>query len=314
MIFYCRFLSARGNQLGYLFWNFCNIIPHPGISTPSVRAPLKIHHDHITSCGMVSGGENIRIAVIGAVWSMLSDPSPSGSGGDSRWHRNVTSLNMRAPGGMCIDIAWHPRSRRITQALAAGRLALIAAKVTGIEPNAGGAWFAIGVAGRAKLLDCTSELSWIARGSSKTPCHHLIPSWAVCSIRAWPESIPCISASRSTQIAQSLIATGSGHAGCLPSARSRVPLSGRSSRFPAFAINAPRWPSFLFTAISRSISKEQAQHDKHLSRWAYSRRRLATRTKSSLAGSTLKFRENVLPQAIAHRTSQASRFAFFVRG
>jgi uncharacterized NAD(P)/FAD-binding protein YdhS len=81
---------------------------------------------------------------------------------------------------------------RLTQAIASGRLTLMAAKVTGIEPNAGGALVRyrrreqseIASMQVGTIVDCT--------GIVKDPVPPPIQLCGACSIRAWRESIPCI--------------------------------------------------------------------------------------------------------------------------
>lgn len=192
-----------------------------------------------------------RKAAIGAVWSMLSDPSPSGSGGSSRSLPNVASSNTRA----WWDVHRHRMApeveTRITQALAAGRLALIAARVTGIEPNAGGALVRYRRRGQSEItslhvrtiVDCTGIVkdphattnpvvrSLLDKGLAKVdPLHIGIEIDTDCAI-----------INRDGLPSRRLFAVG-------PFTRAAF---WEIIAIPTFAINAPRWPRISFTATQK---------------------------------------------------------------
>jgi uncharacterized NAD(P)/FAD-binding protein YdhS len=94
---------------------------------------------------------------------------------------------------------------RISDAIATGKLALLAGKVVDVEINAEARWFAIAAAAAARSTAYKWERSSIAPESSRIPAPLPIRFCAICSIGAWFASTHCRSVSRSDPVARSSI-------------------------------------------------------------------------------------------------------------
>src|SRR5450631_1604835 len=140
---------------------------------------------------------------------------------------------------------------RITHALYDGRLTLEAAKVAGIEPNEFGARVRYRRRGQSEILSMQVGAIVDCTGIVKDPSPPPIRLCAACSTVAWRESSRCTSVSRPARIARSSTMAAFHRDACLPWVRLHGPPSGRLSRSPISATNAPSLPPNSPTSARR---------------------------------------------------------------